>query len=466
MEDIDLEWLTKTTGDPFVDVGGHVIKLLWEYENNTEKDILKTIEFVTKIYVNKWNGKLHPFFLNSTITQPSFKGNRKIEETLKFYGKIINNKSNYIEDICRFTGRKTKLFLCGRDNSILTGSQTFTNFHHAFEPGLYISKEILIRYFFVPLGVEYLGDKLAVISSNFENISYQYSANNFKKNIDRISTGISENILKSDHSYPSNALFEFSSYCIKEIKNIENASLDFYHFTNFGASPDINIYSLPASIFSFYRFCNQAKYKEYWNRFINFNYHNSKFKEYEYNQQKDKFEHKKNRAKDPISNEDFKIWKNKILEKLLNDQSILRDIRRWSIKNKFPFEIVEFYQGVIRNMEKKTIEKIKEISEFVVNDSDESKIANFIKKLDGARKGFELRRLLLKLVRDNYHEGNEQPLITLEDYVHYLFPDGAIWSEIRDLLIISIYQRLHDKKLSLDIELSDFEEKNNQGDEI
>ncbi len=37
------------------------------------KQNIKTIDFVTKIYVNDWGGKLHTFFLNSKITQLALK---------------------------------------------------------------------------------------------------------------------------------------------------------------------------------------------------------------------------------------------------------------------------------------------------------------------------------------------------------------------------------------------------------
>ncbi|HHU34745.1 MAG TPA: type I-B CRISPR-associated protein Cas8b1/Cst1, partial [Bacteroidetes bacterium] len=57
---IDYEWLTKPTGDPFADIGGYVIQYLWNLY--PDKDIVELIEFVTKIYVNNWEGKLHTFF--------------------------------------------------------------------------------------------------------------------------------------------------------------------------------------------------------------------------------------------------------------------------------------------------------------------------------------------------------------------------------------------------------------------
>ena len=80
---IDYDWLTHPTGDPFADVGGYVIKYL--RNKHHEKDILDLIEYMANIYINKWEGKINPFFLNSAITQPAFKGDVKLKETLKYF---------------------------------------------------------------------------------------------------------------------------------------------------------------------------------------------------------------------------------------------------------------------------------------------------------------------------------------------------------------------------------------------
>ncbi|MEO9210892.1 MAG: hypothetical protein ABI208_07330 [Ginsengibacter sp.] len=73
-EKINNNWLIKPTGDPFADTGGFVIKYLWTLPHLKDRDIIGLIDYVANIYVNKWGGKLHAFFLNSTITQPAFKG--------------------------------------------------------------------------------------------------------------------------------------------------------------------------------------------------------------------------------------------------------------------------------------------------------------------------------------------------------------------------------------------------------
>ncbi|MGD9556400.1 MAG: hypothetical protein AB7V25_05240 [Mangrovibacterium sp.] len=134
---IDYAWLTRPTGDPFADAGGFAIEYL--SGKFPEKDILELINYITKIYVEKWNGKLNAFFLNSKITQPAFQGARKIEETNKYFEALIRETELFEIGFCRITGRETKLFFGGRDNSIMTGSGTLINFLHFFQNGISLS---------------------------------------------------------------------------------------------------------------------------------------------------------------------------------------------------------------------------------------------------------------------------------------------------------------------------------------
>jgi CRISPR-associated protein Cst1 len=57
---------------------------------------------------------------------------------------------------------------------------------------------------------------------------------------------------------------------------------------------------------------------------------------------------------------------------------------------------------------------------------------------------------LRKLEEKNLSEKNPAPLFTLKEYALELFPDGTYWQEIQDLLLIAIYQKMHEQGLWLD----------------
>ncbi len=449
---VTTQYLTNITGDPFADTGGLVIKFLWNVDYLKDRDIMGLIDFAADLYVNKWNGKLHAFFLNSKITQAAFVGQRKIDEALKYYKALIQETESHHEGYCRISGRKTKLFSAGRDNHILSGSGTFINFHHNFESGLYLSKEVLIRIFFVPLGLIQLSDKVAMLSSNHEKVTEFFVEKNCKENLNAISNGTAEGVLRSEFSNPANALFSFADSYLNthlkefllddenELLNEADVTLNLYHFTNFGASPEVIIYVLGSNVFKFYAFCNRIKIKKDWNKFLKNNYGSFKHKGATFNEDKEVWDSKS----ETVDYETYKIWKNNVLENLLTGRSILGNILRWNIKHSFPFIIVEKYQTIIKNMDKRSIDKIKQVADFIVINRETDFITKSIKRLNGEKSPHGLRQFFVKLNSENYQKEADKALITVQDYAEYLFPDGGNWREVRDVLLIAIYEKLHE----------------------
>jgi len=457
---IDYEWLTRPTGDPFADAGGFAIEYL--SEKLPEMDILELIDYITKIYVEKWAGKLNAFFLNSKITQPAFQGPRKIEETVKYFKALVKETEPSEIGYCRITGRETKLFFAGRDNSIMTGSGTLINFHHFFQKGISLSKEALIRIHFVPFACQQLKGKISLMQSSNETLSKLFVRMTIERNLHEIAVGLSEGVAKSDYNKPANAIFDFVDSALARLAEFREGnilpSLTLYHFTNFGASPEIQLYQLPAKVFLFYRTCLQPRFKEDWQKFVRSHYNDGQHKGAKYNLQSGKFELVKSKETVVIEFDDYKKWFNRILNKLLTDENIRPEILHWSRKHPFNFEIVSIYQQNIIGMKKETIGKIKELAAFLVREEVADKIKKRIRALDGAKNASALRRFILKdVVAANYVAMNENPIVTVDDYVNYLFPDGTYWSEIRDILLIAIYQELHEKGLisdDLKVELS------------
>ncbi len=437
---------TKPTGDPFIDVGGYVIQSL--SEKFPQKTIYELIEYATTVYVKQWGGKLHTYFLNSSITQPAFNAEKKVSETLKYYkGLLEETNQDFKDGFCRILGNETKLYIAGRSNHMMSASGAFINFHSAYEGGLYLSKEALIRIFFVPLGVCFVGDKVALLQSNYPQVSYFLVKKNVEENMRNVASGFGEGTLKSEFGIVANALFSFADFCIGNLKvavenddeiALKNVELNLFHFTNFGASPDIALYTFSNRLFAFYAHC-KTHYSKEWNLFINQHFKYSKFKDAHFDTTKQEWFNSKER----LSFDSYKIWNNPILNKLLKNESIIGQLCRWSRKNHFSFNIVEIYCINILKMDKYTIQKIKELADFILNDKSDDQIKSIITKLSVLKGQNNFREYLVKLIRDNYNAKNPDPLITLEDYVFYILPEGSNWTEMRDLLLIAIYQKLH-----------------------
>lgn len=457
------ELLFKRTGDPFVDTGAIVIREM----QRPDEDLMLTIERAARLYVEDWQGKLNTFFLNSPITHASTQGEQKVVKTLDFFKRLLADEEPYELGYCRILGEKTKLFRAGRDNHILSGSGTYINFHHGFQDGLKVSKEILIRSFFLPLGVVSLGDKIAVLGCNRPEVEAMFVRENYRENIRRIGQRQADGVLKSEFSNPANALFEFVQKYLAEfdeqLSEEDPVEIHLYHFTNFAGAPNIDLHCFSAPLFRFYRRMMHRQHATNWRLFIRDQYFNSKQKGATYNPASDQIELATKKEKQSFGYEEFKTWYNPTLQKLLRNDSILRDFLRWSSKQyqlKKPFSlfsIVEFYQTELRNMKKSALDKIREIADYLVS-GDADKIKKRLNTLRlNVSKPHELRRFLIKTIGEHYLEKNPgNSLISLEEFVNDLFPDGSWGMEIRDLLLIAVYENLC--KQNITVELEDGEE--------
>lgn len=452
---INKDALFCVTGEPFVDAGGFALKEL--ATQFPEKDILELIEFATQIYVDRWDAKINSYFLNSKITQPAFKGERKKIESMAYFKGLLDGTIPSEKGFCRITGQYTDLYKAGRDNTVLSGSGTFVNFHHAFAAGIMLSKEALIRYYFLPLASELVQNKIAVISSNNAAVAELYARQCCTRILADIGKNHSLEILKSQCRSVGTAIFRFLDNVYTKYKDEgKGDSITLYHFTNFGASPEVQIYTLPSQVFLFYRICNNVLYKQEWNNFVSCYYTSDVYKKASFDSQSNNYVMSNNKSGAVVIEEkEYRYWKNIIYDNLLFGNSILKPILKYSKKSIFNLDLLKIYLINIRNMKKETVEKIYQIADFIIQAYDESDMKGIIRVLDGVKNPYLLRRFILKkVIEKNYLQGNEM-LVSVDDYVNYLFPDTSSWMETRDVLLIAIYQKLHEKHVDVEIENED-----------
>lgn len=441
-KNVDYKSLFEMTGDPFVDAGGFALE---EFASHfPDLDILELIVKVTSIYVDWWNAKIDTFFLNSKITQSAFRSKqKKKEETEKYFRGLLEGTGGK-KGICRLTGKKCLVFPAGRDNMVLGGSRRFINFHHSFEEGLFFSIEVLIKYFFLPLACEQVQGKIALISSNTPEISRFFSQEVCKENLSAVAHNNSTSINKAKANNPSTALFRYADHVIMDSANIfdeEQRNLVMYHFTNFGAAPSLAIYHLPFQTLHFYSLMQKVQYKDFWHNFVRRYYY---IKNAKYNKEADSYEVQNKKQKTIVSPEEYQYWSNAIYDYLLNNKSILPYLLSYSRTDFVSFKITRIYTIKIRHMKKETIDKIEQMADFITACNDNQRIEKAIQKLDAVTNSYLLRRFVLKdIIAKNYEEANEDAIITVNEYADYLFPDLDSWKEMRDVLLIAIYERLH-----------------------
>jgi CRISPR-associated protein Cst1 len=448
---INIEWLTRITGDPFADAGGMVIKTLMREKN--VQDITKLITEVTDIYVKDWGSSLHSIFHGSKITNPSIKTDKaRIEGTLSYFKSLLNETAEHIDGRCRVLGERTKLFRAGRESMILVGSGSFINFHHAFDNGLMLSKEAIIRIFFMPLACIQISGKVGLLESNDYEVSEFFTVLNVTENLRRSATKIADGLLKSEFNNPSSALFDFALRWINNAKKYaieKHVELNFYNFSNFGNKTDIAIYNFSAALFKFYALVQTRTLESDWRKFSH-SYFYQKNAAYQY--ESDTFEITEKKETDTLGYDDFKTWRNGLYQSLLDGKSILKPMLNWVAKKRRPlnFEIVKLYQIILRDMNEKTLQIIQRIADYVLRDS--SNIKKNLRNLQKPQKAHAFRTALRRLEEKNLAEKNPDTLFSLEEYALELFPDGTYWQEIQDLLLIAIYQKMHEQQIWLDNE--------------
>ncbi len=160
-------------------------------------------------------------------------------------------------------------------------------------------------------------------------------------------------------------------------------------------------------------------------------------------------------AKEELAYDSYSTWRNVILDRLLNGETLVPYFKSWIQRHRFPFQIVENYLFYVKNMDKRTLQKIKDVVGFIVS-RDEDSIKKAILRLNRAKYAQEVRQYLLKLIDDNYKANPATPLIRLDD-VEYLFPETVSWREIRDLLLIAVYEKLHDNHMIVPTEIEEKE---------
>lgn len=407
------------------------------------------IRFATDIYVDHWKGKLHSFFLHSKITtiHASKKPERQRKDTLEYYlGVARGEKKPFSQSYCRICAQKGPLFESGRDNYPLVGSGEFVNFHHFHETGLLICKDCLVRIYFAPLGVLEAGGNLIVLQLQSDYMRELWREEVIQKNLDKASRGSSEGLLKSNLLRAQNALFHFAGRLIDKFENQPSQQIRLFYFSNFGSTPDVAIHDLPNRIFLFLKRVLKSDFRKDWQYFIkkHFRIKKAQFDE----TAQEWFETKKKHTRTLDGEEYVGTHYNVIYDSLLAERSILRYLCQTHKVKSFPILISISYLKEVRQMKQEQIDLIRQISNKIIGLSEKGgDFKKFITPIEGARYAHELRTAILRMVKAHYKNGEPEPFVRFNDYVEYLFPDGQSWFEVRDFMLICLYEKLHELRI-------------------
>ncbi|HNX17325.1 MAG TPA: type I-B CRISPR-associated protein Cas8b1/Cst1 [Methanoregula sp.] len=432
------------TGDPFVDTGITAIELMTgkSWPDIQEDDFKKAADDLIKLYMTPaWSKDLNSIFPNSSYIQYSPGYDRK-EKSREFLFELIDglNDRQSNSHYCSFCGapaftRKDATPFV-KAHIPLTGSSKFTNFFPSLRNGVTVCARCVFAIQFIPLVSYKIRGKPCIISSNNPEIVKQIAKEtideiNKKRILGDFQSTDTSGIINEKFRNPQNALFHLAykvtqKYSIAGITG-ENEEITLYHFDNKNQNSwGVRIYTLPNNIFKFVGIVmNSPEYKLKWFALLSRYYDKS--------------------TKIP---DDLPIWKgasNKIYNRLLNDQSIL-----WAFKDDesktltVPFVIVERYLKLVKKMSQQRIERIKKLADRIAQSIEESGKVRRVNDLLVARDLPSFRNQLQLIFKDWQKMGHEDPLISFDEYVDVIIPgDYLSWTEVRDLIIIRLYEKLH-----------------------
>jgi CRISPR-associated protein Cst1 len=450
------------SGDPFVEAGRKVIIKRIEKDTVSKVEIINLINWALVFYVEKWKGKLNSLFLNSTITQPAFKGKEK-EKTIEYFEEVFSEDSDV--GFCDSCGRKSKLTKINRTNMPLTGGNSNPNFNSNFVKTTKFCVECVTALFFMPFSIMETQGMNLVFNTQSKEL-YDIWLDETLTNT--ISSFESNSIVKAKRNMNIKNQLYYLAEKFSELDDesiIEKNNFDFYHFTNFGATPSCSYLTLPKSVILFLMkivkdnnfegyestmFSNRNKrgvLREEWNNFISKNYYFKKNKEF-YDSKKNKYFTKSKKEVIEVESSDIVQRYNKVIDKLIKNESILVNLRYSKVSSR----LAKNYCERVLHMNKERVNSILDLADKIAILIKEQDNVKYLYNIEKSRQLYEFRGNLVKLMRINSKNGSDKPLFTTEEFIYKILPDGESWYDCKDLMLIRLYENLHDWMNKNDIE--------------
>ena len=413
------------TGNPFVDGGIYAIEAFYnaEYCRLTPEILREKTKNVVELYLTGgWKKNMFSIFTgNSKFSNPSIK-NKK--ETAMDYlnGLLIDFTTPENNGTCVACGRRKALPIRKREEIPLTGSGNFVNYFSGFSMGERYCPVCTFAVQFIPLILYSVGNRFMLIHSVSEKIMRYWAKEAIKNVNEQIATGNFTGCLQEGYKAADNALFHLIEKIIRDTNDLypdENPSITVYVFSNYGQNPaPMDIIHLPNNVFKFLVYIQRKNFSVW---------------------QKIGYKGYKNLKKES----DYKFKKNNVYDNLLNNKSITQYFIEKNRTVLGDWDVFSFYLKEVRKMDDKRIETLK-------NTGD--RISAYIRKTDNTKRLFaletaktyeSLRNVLLKITKDLLKSGEDSPLFTTDEFLNYLFPEGALsWKETRDILLFRIYENL------------------------
>lgn len=452
--------MLRYTGHPLVDVGVATITAFAEKVDPadvTEEDMLRIAEYIEYQYSKTpMKSFLTVIFPNSGFTQPAFdKQPAKRAAYAQTVLRAWQGEPPETDDRCVFFGTPAVL-RAFREAIPLVGAESGFNFYAEGRSGLPVSGEALLAIQAFPLGCVKCGGRVLLIHAPDHNLTYLFATWALEANRRYLDLAAQAGKY-ADAKYPRTQIIERLITAEQKRRDYELSSVTAYHLTNYGTNAAVDIYYLPLQIMSFLYAATDATYRDAWQRLAQRGW-----------------EGQQRTPLDAIERDEFGLptRRNVLYEDLFTLPADAHRFLRtyllrmpmlqragkddprvnYSLVNDLDlvsWPLTQLFLQEVMNVEPERIEAIRtmadRIADYVYDTRD---LRLFRAFLYGRNRGQDYQELRFRLIRADYASAPKQgPLFTLDQFlaVFERTDDRFWWVMARDLLLIRMIERLHER---------------------
>ncbi len=447
--------MLRYTGHPLIDVGVAVITAYADKTDPadvTEDDLAKIAAYIEREYgKNPMKSFLSVIFPNSGFTQPAF--DKQPEKRAAYARSMLlgwRGETPVLDERCVFFDIPA-ISRVYRETIPLIGAESGYNFYAEGTSGLPVSGLALLAIQAFPLGGVKCSGRVLIMHAEDPELTYFFAAQALRTNLRYLSLAAQADKY-DDAKYPRTQIIE-RVVRAESMRNDEDAgSVTAYHLTNYGTNAAVDIYYLPLQITRFLADVTDATYRSAWQRLVN--------RAWEGNEAEPERDTFGLPARRNVLYEDLfalprdarrflrtyilrmpRVRKSKDDPRVGYHLLYELDMVSWPLTTLFLKEVM--------NVDETRIEAIRAMADRLADYIDEQGDQRLFRTLlYGGSRGQDYQELRTRLIRADYDQVARQgPLFTMDDFLAVFENSDSqyTWLLARDLLLIRIIERLHER---------------------
>jgi len=429
---------SKPVGDPMVEIGRlGLIEFCKKDKFKNIEEFRVYIEKLFNIYTFQTSGRIGQVFSsNSKFTHNSTGKNlnERLKQALELYNGLIKES---FDGYCLSCGKKDNLCSVSKTIFPLTTGNSNANFTSNFSNKFLMCKVCMTSLFFAPI--------------NMQKTTGFWSEEN--------SDEFNANIVKNIDSLVDSKINIFENFIYNMIEELQEEELfgdiTFYLISNVDKGSEINVVHISEKQMRFIYnvapkfFKNElpTKQKDEWN-YLLFKY-SSKDNSGKFRTRKETIDGKAKIIKfqeDVIDNKNYKStmkYFNPLISNFIQGKSILYYFK----KNLCSWRLTTIYLKEIKGMREERLNVIKKVADNLqlFNEDDKTFYKKIVRPIEMTKSQTEFRENLRVLMR-KFLSKSDEPLFTADEMVLYILPSGESWYEIKDILLIALYEKMNLKE--------------------